>query len=283
MNDFRTDLGDELSTLSAPPLGDIVAAAARNGRRTRRTRGISAAIGSALALTAVVALAGGALGGAAHPTQLGAAAGPAATPGSSASPSTPGVPVPAATPSSTPTVANTTPAGNLVPTNGKVVLAAVLKALPAGVKTSNYAVDNAGKSGNEIHQDMAQTYVTTSKGTGMIRVFLSPAEPGEKATPCAAPLECSKDSKGEQVYVSHNKTNAIQDTLVTVAHADGSAVMVQLSSVLAWNGSENPPGIVALTVDQAVAVASDPALSTQVDPAAVAAANAQFPSVPLLP
>ncbi|MDH6113292.1 hypothetical protein P3T36_001824 [Kitasatospora sp. MAP12-15] len=278
MNDFRTDLGDELSMLSAPPLGDIVGAAARDGRRTRRVRGFGAAVGSALALTAVVALAGGALGSTGqHTAELSAAAGPAApvsAPGSA--------PVPApASPSTTP-VTSPAPAAGLVPTNGKVVLAAVLKALPAGVKTSNYAVDNAGKIGRTVHQDMAQTYVTTAAGTGMVRVFLSPAVPGEKASPCKAPDQCFKDAKGEQVYVSHVADNPVQNTLVTVAHADGSSVMVQLSSVLAWNGTTNPAGIVALTVDQAAAVASDPALSTNVDPAAVAAAAAQFPSVPLL-
>lgn len=265
MNDFRTDLGDELSMLSAPPLGDIVGAAARSGRKVRRVRRVGSVVGSAVALTAVVALAGGALGNTGgHTAELSAAAGPAAS-----SPAAPAAPAPAA--------------ANLVPTNGKVVLAAVLKTLPAGVKTGNYAVDNAAKVGKVIHQDMAQTYVTTAAGTGMVRVFLSPAEPGQKVSPCTAPDECLKDSKGEQVYVSHHADNPVQNTLVTVAHADGSSVMVQLSTVLAWDGTKNPAGIVALTVDQAVAVASDPALSTTVDPAAVAAANAQFPSVPLLP
>ncbi|MFJ1707495.1 hypothetical protein [Kitasatospora sp. NPDC088346] len=50
MKDFRTALSCELAAVPAPPLGDVVRAAVRDGRRGRRLRELGAVAGSAVAL-----------------------------------------------------------------------------------------------------------------------------------------------------------------------------------------------------------------------------------------
>ncbi|GAA2784536.1 hypothetical protein GCM10010441_06850 [Kitasatospora paracochleata] len=260
MKDFRSELSDELTALNPPPLGDIVGSAMRSGRRTRRGRAIGAVTGSVVALTGIAVLLGGPLGVAGRtPNQVGVAAATASSPVALAA------------------GANPTPTAGLVPTTGAALLSSLLRVLPQDAQTSGYAGETAWVAGS--NETVAQVYLTTPAGTGMIRVFLGSANP---AMPCSAENSCVRDQRGQQVRVIHHKDNCIQNTVVSVLHADGTEVMLDMASCLAWDGKGNKPGILALTEEQAIAVAGDPAIGKLMTQAAGEAAAAQFPSLPRL-
>ncbi|MFD7639677.1 hypothetical protein ACFV4P_03400 [Kitasatospora sp. NPDC059795] len=265
MKDFRLDLSDELSELTPPPLGDVVAEATRKGRRARRVRTVGQVAGSALAMAAVVALAGSQLHGTGGGNGL---VGPAAG----------GAPAPivSAGPSSTP---SPTPSGALVRVSGTAVLATVLDSLPAGLETSGYAANNATEAHGKYAADVpvAQVNVKTPAGLGMMRVFVGSASPDAKCTTFDG---CRRDKYGQQVRVTHIDDNCIQNTVVTVRHADGTAVTVQMATCLAREGRTNPPGVLPLTEEAAAELAGNPAFHNMMTPAQGAAADARFPSLP---
>ncbi|MER5641327.1 hypothetical protein ABT095_30825 [Kitasatospora sp. NPDC002227] len=274
MKDFRSDLSDELSALTPPPLGDLVAEATRKGRRARRVRSVGQVAGSALALTAVAVLFGGQLHGTGGKGELaGAAAGgtPAATATASPSPK-----AATATASPSPTAS---PSGDQVHVSGAAVLATVLDALPAGITTSDYAANNFAEAHGQYGTEspVAQVNVHTAKGLGMMRIFVGTANPTGK---CTADTGCRLDKYGQEVRVDHVSDNCIQNTLVSVRHADGTDVTVQMASCLAWDGKANKPGVVPLTEEQAADLAGNPAFHDMMTPAQGAAAAARFPSLP---
>ncbi|MFJ8444288.1 hypothetical protein [Kitasatospora griseola] len=262
MKDFRLDLSDELSALTPPPLGDIVEEAARKGRRARRARAIGQVAGSALALAAVV-LAAGQLPGTGNGNGL---VGPAAG----------GTPALAAPVGATP---SPTASGALVRVSGAAVLATVLDALPAGLQTSGYAANGAADAHGKYAADapVAQVNIQTPQGLGMMRVFVGTASPDAK---CSIDDGCRRDKYGQQVRVTHMNDNCIQNTVVTVRHADSTAVTVQMASCLAWNGKANLPGVLPLTEEAAAELAANPAFHTMMTPAQGAAAAARFPALP---
>ncbi|MGK4585915.1 hypothetical protein [Kitasatospora sp. HPMI-4] len=259
MNEFRSTLSEELSDSDPPPLGDLVGAAIRHGRRARRIRTVGAVAGSAVALTAVAALVGGLPGTTATPTGPGAAT---ASKGSA----------PAGAPPAT------------VPATPAALLQAALNALPQGTKTEHYAGNPVDTADNQ--NPSAEFYVRTEKGLGMVRVLLfdgtgdrrgcdtSTDRPGDQRTD-----QCFTNARGEDVYLSH-PGNGVQDTSVVVLHSDGTGVQVSLGSRLEWNGATNPQGVTPLTDDQAVALAGDPALSLTMAPDFVTAANTHFAALP---
>ncbi|MFF0393615.1 hypothetical protein ACFYS8_33680 [Kitasatospora sp. NPDC004615] len=263
MKDFRTDLSDELTALTPPPLGDVVAEATRKGRRARRVRTVGQVAGSALAMAAVAVLVGGQLHGAGGGNGL---VGPAAG----------GAPALAASAASTPSPAAS---GALVRVSGAAVLSTVLDSLPAGLETSGYAANDATEAHDKYAADvpLAQVNVRTPKGLGMMRVFVGTASPDAK---CSTSDGCHRDKYGQQVRVQHVDDNCIQNTVVTVRHADGTAVTVQMASCLAWDGKANLPGVVPLTEEAAAELAGNPAFHNMMTPAQGAAAAARFPALP---
>ncbi|GGQ94893.1 hypothetical protein [Kitasatospora griseola] len=265
MKDFRLDLSDELSALTPPPLGDIVAEATRKGRRARRVRTIGQVSGSALALAAAVVLAAGHLPGTANDTASGTV-GPAAG-------GTPALAAPAG-PTPSPTAS-----GALVRVSGAAVLATVLDALPAGLQTSGYAANGATDAHGKYAADVpvAQVNIQTPQGLGMMRVFVGTASPDAK---CSTDDGCHRDRYGQQVRTTHVNDNCIQNTVITVRHADSTAVTVQMATCLAWNGTANLPGVLPLTEEAAAELAANPAFHTMMTPAQGAAAAARFPALP---
>ncbi|MFI5528297.1 hypothetical protein ACIA8O_07005 [Kitasatospora sp. NPDC051853] len=230
MKDFRRDLDEELSSLEAPPVGDLVGQALRQGRRVRRRRTLGAVAGSALAVAGVALLLGGPL----RPHVGGAAATEV---------------VAAATPSPAPVVRQ--------PTTGAALLSAVAALAPEGMRTGGYAAQTDGVDGAE--GTGAQVYLTGPSGTGMIRVFIGTTEP---VVSCFRTETCRRDDRGQQVTVDHMESNCVQDVVVTSRHHDGTVVQVSMGTCLAWTpGQGNPTGVLALTEQQAVALAGDPALS----------------------
>ncbi|MDH6126073.1 hypothetical protein [Kitasatospora sp. GP82] len=286
MDDFREVLSEELSSLGAQPpaLGDLVGEATRAGRRVRRVRMWAAVGGSAVAMAAVgvllsVLVTGGVKGGGGV-----AAAGPASSsPALSASPSG-GVPSgssasasSSAAPSSGATVTRTAPpapppgkaGGGKVRATAAGLLEEVLQLLPAG-STSNYAGDSGAVP-------LVQTYLTTAAGTGMIRLSVfSEQVPMD----CAGAAECLTDPYGHKARVDHEAGNCVQDTVVQVDHGDGTSVQVDIGTCLDYTDSHNAPGVQALTVQQAVAIAGNPALGPLMDSATVQAGEGRFPDLP---
>ncbi|WP_051811905.1 hypothetical protein [Kitasatospora sp. MBT63] len=285
--DFRATLNDELAEHIAPPLGDLVAVAARRGRRVRRMRAVGAVAGSAVVLaTAGVFVLGPYGAGPRQAAPVVSAAGqapslpgPVATPevvtgSATPRPTAPGSPTPGSAPA--PTV---TPAGDRVNTTGATLLSAVLGALPPG-RTDHYA---ATKDGHGV-----QTYLDAGHGVGMVRVFvgvgkvptagcLTPLPKGEDAATCWT------DRRGQPVWVSTaDRDNCVEQIAVQVGHPDGSVVQVSLGSCLAWNGTANPRGIMPLTVFQAVELAGDPSISAWTDSALLKLASERFPDLPVL-
>ncbi|WP_371496065.1 hypothetical protein OG871_10045 [Kitasatospora sp. NBC_00374] len=283
IEDFRDSLNEELSGLAEPPLGDLVGTAARRGRsRVRRNRVVGAAAGSVVAVAAVTALLLGPLGaGRVHTPPV--AAGGTSTGPTVAPPTAPATAPPtgaAAGPDADASGGPPTEEPVVQPVNvtATAVLAAVLDALPVG-KTDHYAV-NPPVLG-------AQVYLNTGRGAGLIRVFVgtspadlsacgSPSKPGS-----AERRTCFADRRGQSTIVDTDvEGNCLSSTSVISAREDGTTVHVVLGTCLAWDGTANPPGVPALTVDQAVELAGDPSIGARMDPDFVQVADKRFPALP---
>ncbi|MFG2820307.1 hypothetical protein ACGFX4_12850 [Kitasatospora sp. NPDC048365] len=246
MDDFRTALSEELSELSAPPLAGLVEAAARDGRRVRRRRTVAAAVGSVTAVAAAIALLGGVVGPLRQP-----AAGPAVQSAAGEPPS--------------PSVTAQT-----VPTTPRALLAAVVQALPGTTWTgSDYSV-----SGPE-HEVSAMLNMTEGTGTGVVRVTLLDGKgPGCKQDDVRF---CTVDSRNQLTSVDYLQAPCPQTVVVTVLRADATRAQVLFGNCrIGENAYYFPPGVNALTVQQAAELAGGPTLSLHSDRRAVEAAEQQY-------
>ncbi|GAA3047717.1 hypothetical protein GCM10020229_68820 [Kitasatospora albolonga] len=230
--------------------------------RRRRARLLGGAVATTLAVAGLAALLGGHLrptGGTDDTVQLAAAAGPAASPSPSASPTT-------------------DPDAGLVKVTGRALLGQLLDALPPSVPTSGYAAETAYVDEGS-KETVAQVYLSTPKGTGMLRAFVSSASPDKV---CTAQTSCRVDGRGNKYTVSHMRDNCIQDTVIWMVHPDGTGIQLNLASCLAWDGTGNKKGVVPLTEEEAVRLAGDPGIRRVITPAARDAAQARFPEMPRL-
>ncbi|MET8627841.1 hypothetical protein ABZW30_29555 [Kitasatospora sp. NPDC004669] len=274
MNENDVD-GSELSALveymrradadgsSTPPAGED--RMPRVQRRIRRTRRIRAA---ALA-TPVIALAVAAatlLPASSQDTGL-SADGPASGPGPSSAPAT-----------GAPTADAAGPADTRVATTGPALLAVLLDALPPGEKAGDFAA-------NSGDYPTAQAYLTDARGTRQITVTLTTpyAERVCSSSGGDSSVRCFRDSRGQQVRISHIPSaggSCTRTVTVTVAHPDGRDVEIEMFDCPTKEGGTRPPGTAALTEDQAVALAGNPAFSLQMDSRFVQAAADRFPDLP---
>ncbi|WP_035842026.1 hypothetical protein [Kitasatospora azatica] len=300
-DEFHSTLATELAALGAPPLGDLVGQATRRGRRQRRWRTGAALAGSVAAVGVTAALLVGTLGAAGgngkQPNELAAAAGPSAaaspgTAGSAAASTTPGPAgsasasaagsaAPSATPSADP--------GPLVEASPAGLLAAVLNSLPDGVTTDHYAANpKRTLPDGSVLTPAVRTFVNTPSGTGQIIVTAYKDDPDNplncKPSPKGSPFvdTCLQDAKGNLVQVETNSTNCIQATAITVRRADGVDVRIDIGSCLASDSGKNPPAVPALTQDQAVALADNPAIGLTMPKAFVEGADAKYPNLPTM-
>jgi hypothetical protein len=165
----------------------------------------------------------------------------------------------------------------MVPTTPLSLLAATVKALPGNPRTSHYGADPADPSGAIA----AQVYQTDSRGTSMVRVFLSKADGPLSCDGSSFPCQVATDGQGLKYTVLHVPNNPIQSTVVTVLHADGSLVTVQLSTRLANDGTGNLPlSFEALSTDQAEHLAADPSIGMTMPAQQVAQAAQQYADTP---
>jgi hypothetical protein len=257
-DEFRARIADELAGSDEPPIGDVVAGSISKGRRMRTVRRLGFG-GSAAAGVLAVSLGVAAL------------AAPAGTPDRPAS-VLPAAASPTAStkPAATSPTASTMPAAaaknDLVKATPAGLLELLLPLLPPG-KTSHYAGD-----ANEL---MVQTYLDGGAGPGMIRINVANTK-GDTARSAPAGVK-SASSDGSTYRVSRLPDNCIQNTIVFVQHPDGTLVQINLASCLAWDGKQNKPAKLALTVAQAVKIGADPRWGVQIDKSLVTAGAKQFP------
>ncbi|MCO8269578.1 hypothetical protein M1L60_03120 [Actinoplanes sp. TRM 88003] len=282
--DLRAQLRAELNNERPPPLGDVVGAALREGHRVqrRRRRALSVAAGS-VGVFAVV-LAGGVAANSEPRKSMQAADSVVLS-----SPSVSAVPVPpdsaarkiTASPGSVPTgrtaPTSVAPGRTLAIHSGvdraagpreKATTGAMLhlltQLLPAG-RTSNAAVSGTGER-------YVQIYLDRGDGPGMVRLIVG-----------QLPAKAAPPPRGGTATVSieHVPDNCLQDTVVVSRWPDGTAVQLDVASCLAGNGRTNPPGQVALTVDEAVEIAADPRWGVTMDGDLVKVGEARYGQVPV--
>jgi hypothetical protein len=216
-------------------------------------------------------------------------------------------PVPVLAASSTSTVIKQ-PSGPKSPVTDAAVVEQLARLVPPG-RTSGYA--GGPKEANRYA--FGQLYLDSGKGPGMIRAFVykgglsdaacstSPQNQGD-ASKEAAELKANPSKKGQEqvrrryAVLRAQKRPGCQDlpgggraivmknadgtSSATVDHGNGVVVLVFTAPWLAWNGTMNPQGTVALTPDQVLKVAAFPGWGAKMDSALVRKAAAAHPSMP---
>lgn len=245
---FHDRIADELSEEPEPPLGDLVVGALRQGRRlrlVRRARITASTLAAVVVLAAGVLLGGHALGFGQLPS--------ASAPHLTVTPPSPVIGQP---------TSPTTPAA----------IAYRLEQLLPGGQFSHYV--HSGATDLEF-------YLRGDQGVGRVHLIIlpnvsfngCPADSPDKTT------TCSSGPGGTHVEVATIPGNCLQSTSVVVVHGNGIAVRLDLATCLYWNGTTNPPSSPALTVEQAIAIGTDPGWGIRMSSSLVAAANARFPSL----
>jgi hypothetical protein len=133
------------------------------------------------------------------------------------------------------------------------LLKTLLQALPPGT-TSHYVTRSAPDL-------VIRTYLDDGSGPGLIQLRLT-------GTPHPLPPQASSDSwrlpSGNAVTVSRVADNCLQSLQVDVQRPNGVVVSLDVASCLIAGGVENRPGRSALTQEQAIAIADDPAFDRAV-------------------
>jgi hypothetical protein len=247
-DDLRARLRADLNAERPPPLGDVVRAALRDGRRIRRRRRWSAA-GAGLAIAAAATLTAGADRLTDRPV-----AGPpaAATPGyvpfAATGPATP-VPVRTLTVPSGVQRAAGPPAKATPP----AMLFLLTQLLPPG-PTSRYAV----APGAALHVGLD---LDRGSGPAPLRVMMGDDGPGGAARGGTA-----------TVTVLHAPDDCTRDTVVGARWPDGTDVRVEVAAC------GHPP---ALSVDEAIRLAADPRWGLSMDVDLVKQGTARFGELPV--
>jgi hypothetical protein len=260
--DLRALLRADLSAERPPPLGDMVNAAIRDGRRIRRTRRIWALgaglLAAAAAVTIVVLVGDGGVAG--------RRSGPPAAAGGSSPPT-----VPLRPPAPTASVeartfslrSGTDRAGQ---TREKATSAAMLhlltQLLPPG-RTSHFAV--APEDDLQV-----QVYLDDGAGPGLVRVEVDKTEPKGAEPPRGATAS---------VTITHMPDNCRGSMVVDATWPDGTVVQVEVPTCP--DRPELPPAPPALTAEEAVRVAADPRWGVTMDRGLVAVGAREFPDPPV--
>ncbi len=263
-DELRALLRADLEAQQPPPIGDLVGAAIRAGRRRRRNRriGAGAALATAVALTFVL-LAD--LGFAVRPAPMPAAA-PAGEnpppesalpePSGSLSPET--VPIEASSQTGRPPARTLTIHSGTQRAEGmqkKATSAAMLhlltQLLPPG-RTSRYGV----VSGNDL---LVQLDLDTGAGPQRLRVAVDKTGGG------------THRDGSVTVTVEQTPGDCAVNTTIDAQWSDGTTVRLDVSGCTP-----------ALSADQAIAVAADPRWGVTMDAALVGAGAARFVDVPVL-
>jgi hypothetical protein len=260
--DLRALLRADLSGERPPPLGDLVGAAIRDGRRIRRKQRIgrigAGLLAIAAAVTAFVLLGDGGVAGRRYPpTEAAGVLSPPSVP-----PAVPGPPNTAEARTLTIRGGTTRAGGSREKATSAAMLHLLTQLLPPG-RTTHLGV----AAGDDLQ---VQLYLDDGSGPGMVRVSVGKNGPISDEPPRGRTVSMT---------IRHMPDNCLQGTVVDAAWPDGTLVQVFVASCLDPAG---PPTLPALTVEQAVRVAADPRWGVTMDTALVAAGAKQFPILPVL-
>ncbi|MBL7257874.1 hypothetical protein [Paractinoplanes lichenicola] len=279
--DLRALMRAELNSERPPPLGDVVGAAVRDGRRIRRRRRRLGTLGAGVAGLVAVVLFGGIAAhseprrpvvadpGGAQPALPATAVSPSVSALARAAQKSPGsVPV-APTPPAT-----TAPERSLAVHSGieraagprkKATTGAMLhlltELLPPG-KTSHAAV----AADEDLH---VQMYLDRGDGPGMLRLTMGQLPAGGTRGGTAS------------VSIIPVPDNCRQSYVVISRWPDGTSVQIDVASCLAGTGRVDPPGREVLTPDEAAAIAADPRWGLVMDADLVDRGDKEFGKVPV--
>ena len=247
-----------------PPIGDMVATAIREGRRIRRLRRIGAAAAVLVALVVAVLRLGDT--DVAQRAELGV---PVAAATSGLSPRS--VPVERSARAGPPRARTLTVHSGTLRADGmqkKATSAAMVHLLtlllPPG-RTSHYGV----AAGDDL---LVQLSLDDGDGPALVRVALGRDAPFGDEPPRGGTAT---------VTIGHTPDDCLRDTVVGAEWPDGTVVRVDVPTCLAFDGVQNPPSRSALTVDQAVRVATDPRWSMSMGAGLVDAGARRFPALPV--
>jgi hypothetical protein len=279
---LRSLFQEELASTPEPGIGTLVQDALYGGKKIRRTRVLyrSGIVGALGILAAGVVVVNPLAGGSSNTATVNVA-------GTTAAPKTTKAAAPKALRQATP--------------EGLLVL--LLQDLPDG-KTSHYAKsDPADKTRKGFqYQDMAQTYLETGEGTGMVRLFLQPPRPKHNFTPeeqakiDELERELAADAARGQGKPLKEKTYPLpdgrtvtvtsgtpsQNLRVLVTRADGWSVLVSAPASLEFDGKANQSAPVVLTEKQALKIASDPRIDKLLPADVVKQGAKEFPNLPVI-
>ncbi|WP_326558930.1 hypothetical protein [Micromonospora sp. NBC_01796] len=271
MGQVRRMLDEDLANHPAPPLGDLIEQAMKQGTRIRRRRRYAAwGAGSAtLALLLAFVLALGPLD---LRTRQSRSAG---TPDLPWQPTTTASTAPKTKPARTPDPVGPTtlqppprvvgrvgipprPGGQWLTATPAGLLELLTRLLPEGT-TSGFAASTTVAN-------YVQVYLDRGDGPGMLRLEVFHLPAGDAEPVGTAQLQ-------------ETPSNCVQDRYVWINHGDGVGVSLAIATCLAADGSDNPPGVAALTTDEAVAILADPRWGTELPAELVTAGAARFPDL----
>lgn len=263
-DELRDLLRAGLAAERPPPIGDMVVTAIRDGRRIRRKRRLGASAAALVVL--VLAILGLRDAGVTQRAELGVpvAAAPAAlSPGS----------VPAqrsvvAAPRRARTLAvhsGTLRADGMQKKATSAAMVHLLTLLLPPGRTSHFGV----AADDDL---LVRLYLDDGGGPAMVRVSL-----GRDASFGGEP------PRGGTATVTIDRTpgDCLRDTVVGAEWPDSTVVRVDIPTCLPFDGVRNPPTRPALTVDQAVRVATDPRWGTTMAAGLVDAGAKQFAALPV--
>jgi hypothetical protein len=273
-DEIRLLLEEELARESPPPIGDLVGASVRQGRRMRRIRNVWTAGGGAVAvaclmvgvLVLVGALPGG-IGAAHHGSGGGQRA--AGAPAASAVPEAGTNPAGVAT-QPAPTAPKKVASGvDKVPATPQGMVELLSQLLPPGRRTAAGKVSDGSL--------MVALNLDRGRGVGMVRVSV---QSGPASAPgCHDGATCRTLPDNSFVENRDFPDNCIEYRTVLLVRPDGIAVFIMMPSCLSWNGKTNPPGQVVLSVDEAIAIADDPRWGTEMPRSLVEAGQQDYPQL----
>jgi hypothetical protein len=259
--DLRALLRADLSGERPPPLGDLVGAAIREGRRIRRTRRIrrigAGLLAVAAAASAIVLVGDDGVADRRYPRAAGGVLSPSFVP--------PGMPGPTSTAEArTFSIRSGTKSAGA--SREKATSAAMLhlltQLLPPG-RTTHLGV--AAQDDLQV-----QLYLDDGSGPGLVRVAVARSRPIADESPRTGTVS---------VTIRDMPDNCLQGTVVDAAWPDGTLVQVDVASCLDQDGPPTPP---ALTADQAVRVAADPRWGVTMDTRLVTEGAKRFPTLPVV-
>jgi hypothetical protein len=287
-DELRALLRAGLEAERPPPIGDVVGAAIREGRRRRRNRrlgAIGAGTAAAGALAFVLVSGAGLVARPEAALPVADVRSPAEVPPAPSAPDTTQppmivspetVPIPPTAPGTPPQARTLTIHSGTQRAEGmqkKATSAAMLhlltQLLPPG-RTSQFGA----ASDNDLH---VQLYLDRGAGPGMVRVVVEQTPPGAQLKPVAG-----RPHGGTGIVtIEHFPDNCLQNTVVAAEWADGTMVQVDVASCLAWDGARNPAARPVLTAAEAVRIVADPRWGITMDAGEVDLAGKRFPAVPV--